>query len=89
MSMTVGELITILETLDEDAEVRIASQPSWPFEYSVSGVTTKSRCANDYEEPEDIRDIEESPDDVVFIVEGQQLCYGSKRTFERDTHIRC
>jgi hypothetical protein len=40
MTMTVGELIGQLQDLDPDTEVRIASQPHWPFEYSISAVST-------------------------------------------------
>lgn len=36
--MTVEELIQELEQMDRDAEVRIAQQPSWPFEYDLNGV---------------------------------------------------
>jgi hypothetical protein len=36
--MTVEELIEELEQLDPEAEVRWASQPSWPFEYDCAGV---------------------------------------------------
>ncbi len=36
--MTVGELIQELKYMDEGATVRFASQPSWPFEYSIYGV---------------------------------------------------
>ena len=36
--MTVEELIQELEYVDRNLEVSFASQPSWPFEYSVSGV---------------------------------------------------
>ena len=36
--MTVGELIEELRLFDQDAPVRFASQPSWPFEYSINGV---------------------------------------------------
>ena len=36
--MTAAELIELLEGVDPDTEVRLAEQPSWPFEYSVSGV---------------------------------------------------
>lgn len=35
MSLTVGELIELLQEQDSDKEVRLAMQPSWPFEYSV------------------------------------------------------
>lgn len=33
--MTVGELIELLGQFDQDSKVRFASQPSWPFEYSI------------------------------------------------------
>ena len=36
--MTVGELIRELESANQDAEVRIAQQPHWPFEYSIDEV---------------------------------------------------
>jgi len=36
--MTVGELVEILQGMNTDAEVRLATQPSWPFEYDVSEV---------------------------------------------------
>ena len=36
--MNVGELKALLEGLEEDAEVRIASQPNWPFQHDVDSV---------------------------------------------------
>ena len=36
--MTVEELIQELEYMDRNKEIRIAQQPSWPFEYDVNGV---------------------------------------------------
>ena len=42
--MTVGELIQELKYMDEDATVRFASQPSWPFEYSINGVIQTIVC---------------------------------------------
>jgi len=36
--MTVRDLISILEDFEPDAEIRYASQPSWPFEYSIADV---------------------------------------------------
>lgn len=38
MTMTVRDLIRELEVQEPDAEVRLMSQPSWPFEYSIDGV---------------------------------------------------
>ena len=39
--MKVRELIEILEDQDPNAEVVTISQPSWPFEYEVAGVTVR------------------------------------------------
>ena len=36
--MLVYELIALLQDMDENAEVRLAQQPSWPFEYGISDV---------------------------------------------------
>lgn len=36
--MNVEELIERLSELDRDAEVRLATQPGWPFEYSLAQV---------------------------------------------------
>jgi hypothetical protein len=39
--MKVSELIELLEEQDPDAEVLVMSQPNWPFELSLAGVTTR------------------------------------------------
>mgnify|MGYP000974184265 CR=1 FL=1 len=36
--MTIRDLVAVLEQYDEDTEVRLAMQPSWPFEYSIADV---------------------------------------------------
>ena len=61
--MTVGELIEELKYMDEDATVRFASQPSWPFEYSINGVvqTIVNNRGNE--------------EDIVYLEEGQQIRY--------------
>ncbi|MCZ0983991.1 hypothetical protein O1L60_45335 [Streptomyces diastatochromogenes] len=38
MEMTVGELIEQLEQMDPEATVRLATQPQYPFEYSIGRV---------------------------------------------------
>ena len=38
MSLTVGELKELLEGIDDDVEVRLAHQPSWPLEYAAETV---------------------------------------------------
>lgn len=96
-TMTVGHLIKILEVLDEDMEIRMASQPNWPFEYSIFGVTTKSRYSDEEDGREDDppgdppdgppEEQKEDPPDIAFIVEGEQLCYGSKKAWDREYRI--
>jgi hypothetical protein len=57
--MTVAELIEELKYMEQDAEVRFASQPSWPFEYDITGVV----------------EVNVDEDDVVYLEEGRQLGY--------------
>ena len=35
-NLTAGDLIEMLQDLDPDTEIRLMSQPSWPFEYSLA-----------------------------------------------------
>lgn len=81
--MKVKELMEVLKDLEPDAQVLIASQPNWPFEIELSGVVTRAECdAPDEDGREEPRrtDADLSPTDV-FLVEGQQLRYGSKTPF--------
>lgn len=83
--MKVSELIELLEAQDPDAEVLVMSQPNWPFELSFAGVTTREEMLRaDRDEDGDGDDDEEPRLDRgtaksdVFLVEGEQLRYGSK-----------
>ena len=62
--MTVQELIEELKYMDGDATVRFASQPSWPFEYSIYGVVQTT-----------VRDNEDNERDMVYLEEGRQVGY--------------
>lgn len=77
---TVRELIERLEEcatrVGDDKEVRLMTQQSWPFQCSIVGVTTSSDMIN--EEPSDLDD----KPVAVFIVEGRQLGYGTKRAWD-------
>ena len=42
MSMTVAELIERLQDMDPEAEVRLATQPSWPLQSTVRGVASQA-----------------------------------------------
>lgn len=92
--MTIGELIENLEDIKEQvgahAEVRFASQPSWPFEYSIRNAYALTKDERRYmaeeamrEEGMDEDEIKENIDeeelddaeDVVYLEEGSQLGY--------------
>lgn len=74
--MTVGDLLAALQGFDEGTEVRLAMQPSWPFEYSISEVIPVN--LKDDEDDED----DETEPDVVYLVEGTQLGYLPQKATE-------
>jgi hypothetical protein len=84
--MKVSELIELLEEHDPNAEVLVMSQPNWPFELSLAGVTTREEMLRaDRDEDGDGDDDDEqrrlergTAKSDVFLVEGEQLRYGSK-----------
>ena len=63
--MTVQELIEELNMMNPDAEVRFASQPSWPFENDIDSVVSV--------EVENRRTGEAV--EIVYLEEGLQLGY--------------
>jgi hypothetical protein len=58
--MTVAELAETLTDLDPEAEVRLAHQPRWAFEYSLAAVEQVDT---------------EAAGPVVYLAEGSQLGY--------------
>ena len=87
--MTIDRMIQLLEDFRHehggDAEIRLMTQQNWPFENGVYGVTSKREL--DAEEAGDCEDDDADgcePDgaNVVYIVEGDQICYGDKRAWE-------
>ncbi len=92
--MTIDELIERLqeakEQMNGQVEVRFASQPSWPFEYSINEVHKLSKAERkdlaiekmredglSEEEITDNLDEEEldQEEDVVYLEEGGQIGY--------------
>lgn len=77
--MIVYELKMLLEDLDEDAEVRLAMQPSWPMEYTIGDVIlveeNSSRPMSEHQE-------DEHEPGIVYISEGDQLGYLPQRATE-------
>jgi hypothetical protein len=80
--MTINELIEMLKDVRDESleggetEVRIMSQPSWPFEYSIRGIALKSECH------EEQGDVPYEDEEVVYLVEGTQLGYGTKAAWD-------
>jgi hypothetical protein len=84
--MTIDELIERLEDyrneIGGDAEVRLMTQSNWPFENSIFGLASGQEIndAADEDDPNDDGDV--YADQVVYICEGEQLCYGTKRGWQ-------
>jgi hypothetical protein len=82
--MTLNELIERLEEYrdlhGEDCEVRLMTQQNWPFENKITGLASGAEINESDDEDYDDEDVDE--DAVVYIVEGTQLGYGSKRAWE-------
>lgn len=64
--MTISELIQILEEYPDDAEVRIGSQPHYPFGYDIAGVWQG----------------EGEHEGVLYILEGEQVGYLTKHAWD-------
>lgn len=92
--MNIAELINELEYMKDivgdDAEVRFASQPSWPFEYSISNIIAMTNEMREEHARAELRDegfdegeinekLYEAPElegeNVVYLAEGSQLGY--------------
>lgn len=84
--MTIDQLIERLEEYRDiiggDAEVRLMTQQNWPFENSITGLCSGEEINDsaDEDDPNDDGDVEQ--DRVLYVVEGQQLGYGTKRAWE-------
>ena len=86
--MNLDTLIEILNDYREefggDAEVRLMTQQNWPFENRICGVTSgrDMNAADDEDADEGDDDQDVADENIVYIVEGGQICYGSKRAWE-------
>lgn len=74
--MKIDQLIQLLEEcrgeFGGDCEVRLQTQQSWPIVCRIAGITSSSEIDGSDEESEC------KNEDVVYIVEGTQIGYGSK-----------
>lgn len=86
--MNLDKLIEILtdyrDELGGDAEVRLMTQQNWPFENRICGLTSGQEIndATDEDAEDDDDDQDVAEESIVYIVEGGQICYGSKRAWE-------
>ena len=85
--MTIDELIARLEDYrDEiggDAEVRLMTQQNWPFENTICGLASGVEINDFNEDGEDVDDGDDATEDsVLYIVEGRQIGYGTKRAWD-------
>lgn len=75
----IDQLIEYRDVLGGDTEVRTMQQPSWPFEYSIEGLVSTDEMRSEDDDDEDDSEAETK----VFILEGTQLCYGSKSAWDQ------
>ena len=85
--MTIDQLIERLEEYRDEiggeAEVRLMTQQNWPFENSIYGLASGAEINDFDEDDEDEGDDDDASEDaVLYIVEGQQLGYGTKRAWD-------
>lgn len=73
--MKVKELIERLQEYDPEAEVYLAEQPSWPFEYTIGGVVARHEVDDDIDE-DGAHPARQASD--VFIVEGSHIRYADR-----------
>ena len=84
--MTIDDLIERLEQYREEmggsTEVRLMTQQNWPFENTVAGICSGEEIngAFDGQDPDDDGDVDE--ENVVYLVEGTQIGYGTKRAWD-------
>lgn len=76
--MNIRELIDQLESFanehGDDTEVRLASQPNWPFEFDISAVEAADLHMGSGD-PDDEPADESEATIVVYLAEGSQLGY--------------
>ena len=92
--MRVSELMEILDTMDPDAAVWLAVQPTWPFEHEIHGICERRDFTGcDDDDDDDAPDTDrwsasesELPANDVLILSGSQVRYGSKDAWDAARH---
>ena len=66
--MTVRDLIEYLEAYDDDAEVRLATQPEWPLAFQIASVMGADEISAESDYPDEEPTEAEEP--IVWIASG-------------------
>lgn len=73
--MTVEELMVELEYLDPEAEVRLAIQPNYPLEYTLSQIAEVNLSKDCWDDPDYVVEGEPKDDDPDYTVEESVVVY--------------
>lgn len=84
--MTINQLMKRLEEYREliggDAEVRMMAQKHWPVAYEIAGVCSSDDIEDLSDKNDTSRDDQRTTDSLLYVVEGPQFGYGTKRAWE-------
>lgn len=68
--MTLNEFRELTKDMDGDVELRLMTQPNYPLESEVNGLTLRSRFDSDA--------IEQGKEEKLYLLEGGQIGYGRR-----------
>jgi hypothetical protein len=83
----IEKLTELAETVGENTEVRLATQPHYPFYNSIAGVVVSTDFQEgDEEEEEETEYSAEDLEVIIYILEGSQIGYGSKNAWNANRY---
>ena len=80
--MTIGELLDILDGMDEGAEVLFMAQPNYPFVYAIDGASSVGYMVEQGQVMPDELNSYGGVQNGLVLFEGYQKGYGSKDAFD-------
>jgi hypothetical protein len=85
LSALIEELQAIQDSMgdNKDPEVRLMTQPGWPFEFSIEKAIQRSDICEDDDDEDVCYDGNHTEEDgnIVYLLEGSQICYGTKKAW--------
>lgn len=73
--MNIGELKEMLEGVDDNVEVRIATQPNYPLEFGVSSADLYEAECDEDDDSTEVEINEAKADPIFYIAEGNSEGY--------------